>query len=224
MLALLASTPAWSLNAPVLSPRTPVPVRSSAAVMSSEAAAKAAWLAKTQPAWGPPAGAVGSVASTSVAAAPAPAIDESAAKAAWLAKSKPPSWGPGGGQSAAESAEFVHAPVSYFALDKLASKGTRRAGGSLVDVGEPEDWSRPIAKTAWNGARAGSWACSEGGWDSPKLRPTTETFLVLEGSGSVCDKDGTPHPFYPGDVVVLPKHWCGRWDVTQLIHKARALP
>ena len=131
---------------------------------SRQAAAKAAWLAKTQPAWGPPAGAVGSVASTSVAAAPAPAIDESAAKAAWLAKSKPPSWGPGGGQSAAESAEFVHAPVSYFALDKLASKGTRRAGGSLVDVGEPEDWSRPIAKTAWNGARAGSWACSEGAY------------------------------------------------------------
>ena len=136
-----------------------------------------------------------------------------------LAKSKPPSWGPGGGQSAAESAEFVHAPVSYFALDKLASKGTRRAGGSLVDVGEPEDWSRPIAKDAWSGARAGSWACSEGGWDSPKLRPTTETFLVLEGWGCVTDVDGTQHSFGPNDVVVLPRHWSGRWDVARFLHK-----
>ena len=149
-------------------------------------------------------------------------IESAAAKQAWLARTQPdePAWR--GQSSPAESAArlaFVHAPLSYFALDKLASKGTRRAGGSLVDVGEPEDWSRPIAKDAWSGARAGSWACSEGGWDSPKLRPTTETFLVLEGWGCVTDVDGTQHSFGPNDVVVLPRHWSGRWDVARFLHK-----
>lgn len=113
----------------------------------------------------------------------------------------------------------MHAPLSFFALDKLAAKGSRRAQGSLVDVGEPYDFSRPIAKQSWNGASVGSWACTPGGWDSPKLRPTTETFLVLDGQGAVTDADGLVHPFGPGDVVVLPKHWCGRWDISHTIHK-----
>ena len=34
------------------------------------------------------------------------------------------------------------------------------------------------------------------------------------------DPDGTPHPLRgPGDVVVLPKGWYGRWDITEHIHK-----
>jgi uncharacterized cupin superfamily protein len=88
-----------------------------------------------------------------------------------------------------------------------------------VDIGEPEDFSRPLARDLAGGASVGSWACTPGGWDSPKLRPTTETFLVLDGAGSVTDADGLPHPFGAGDVVVLPKQWHGRWDITEQIHK-----
>ena len=33
------------------------------------------------------------------------------------------------------------------------------------------------------------------------------------------DPDGTPHPFGPGDTVVLPKGWYGRWDIEEFIHK-----
>ncbi|EOD29390.1 hypothetical protein EMIHUDRAFT_204045 [Emiliania huxleyi CCMP1516] len=217
---LFASSPTW-LPASTAGRRN-VPassVRTGGAALSAELAAKQAWLARTQPSWGPPSQLSGSVEPTVAAAPP---VDEAAAKQAWLARTQPdePAWR--GQSSPAESAArlaFVHAPLSYFALDKLASKGTRRAGGSLVDVGEPEDWSRPIAKDAWSGARAGSWACSEGGWDSPKLRPTTETFLVLEGWGCVTDVDGTQHSFGPNDVVVLPRHWSGRWDVARFLHK-----
>ena len=54
-------------------------------------------------------------------------------------------------------------------------------------------------------ASCGSWACTPGGWDSPNARPSTEWFYVLSGRGAVTDPDGTPHPFGPGDVVVLPK-------------------
>ena len=68
-------------------------------------------------------------------------------------------------------------------------------------------------------ASCGSWACTPGGWDSPNARPSTEWFYVLSGRGAVTDPDGTPHPFGPGDVVVLPKGWYGRWDITEHIHK-----
>lgn len=94
-----------------------------------------------------------------------------------------------------------------------------------VDVGEPEDFSRPLAKDdeghvkTWSDASVGSWACTPGGWDSPKLRPTTEAFFVLGGEGCVTDADGMAHPFGTGDIVVLPKQWHGRWDITRQIHK-----
>jgi len=148
-------------------------------------------------------------------------MTEEAAKAAWLANLEAPTWGQGQVvPTVEESPSFVHAPISHFALHNLAAKGTRRSQGSLVDVGEPRDFSRPLETGAeWNGARSGSWACTEGGWDSPKLRPTTESFLVLDGEGCVTDADGMAHPFGPGDVVVLPKHWCGRWDISRQIHK-----
>ena len=68
-------------------------------------------------------------------------------------------------------------------------------------------------------ASCGSWACTPGGWDSPNARPSTEWFYVLSGRGAVTDPDGVPHPFGPGDVVVLPKGWYGRWDITEHIHK-----
>ena len=129
---------------------------------------------------------------------------------------------------ASEGISFVHAPLSFFAEENLAAKGSRREQGGLVDVGEPYDFSRPLKDAEGNvvscdvgpsNFRVGSWACTAGGWESPKLRPTTEVFLVLDGEGSVTDADGAHHPFGAGDVVVLPKHWHGRWDISKRIHK-----
>eukprot|EP00240_Pyramimonas_obovata_P001842 CAMPEP_0118929798 /NCGR_PEP_ID=MMETSP1169-20130426/6693_1 /TAXON_ID=36882 /ORGANISM="Pyramimonas obovata, Strain CCMP722" /LENGTH=453 /DNA_ID=CAMNT_0006872053 /DNA_START=15 /DNA_END=1376 /DNA_ORIENTATION=- len=108
---------------------------------------------------------------------------------------------------------MVAQPLSYFALDKLTPKGPR----VRVDHGDPHDFTRKL--TGVGNASAGSWACTEGGWDSPNKRDSTETFYVLSGQGCVTDPDGTPHPFGPGDAVVLPKGWYGRWDISQLIHK-----
>lgn len=214
-----------------------------ASMISAEATAKAAWLAKNAPAWSPPGSFRGSVAKTSPPASSASLTTEDVAKQAWLAKNKP-AWDPPGGfvgssnlaavpttanleahSDKSPSCEFVHAPLSYFALDRLTAKGSRRSQGGLVDVGDPHDFTRPLAKDSegraaqWRGASVGAWACTTGGWDSPKLRPTTETFLVLDGEGSVTDADGIGHHFGAGDVVVLPKHWCGRWDIKRDIHK-----
>jgi uncharacterized cupin superfamily protein len=111
---------------------------------------------------------------------------------------------------------FHAAPGSHFDMANLALKGPR----SNVDKGDPHDYGRPFVKGALDGSAAcGSWACSPGGWDSPNARPSTEWFYVLSGAGCVTDPDGTPHPFGPGDVVVLPKGWYGRWDITEHIHK-----
>ena len=141
---------------------------------------------------------------------------EQALEASRGPSSAAPSASPVDGQSAA----LVHAPRSFFALDFLTPKGTRRQQGSLVDIGEPCDSTRPIVPGAkWNGAAVGSWACTEGGWGSPKPRPTTETFIVLDGEASVTDLDGMVHTFGPNDLVVLPKRWSGRWDVKRHIHK-----
>ena len=111
------------------------------------------------------------------------------------------------------SPSFTHAPLSYFALEQLTPKGRRKN----VDIGDPHDASRPLVKVGT--ASVGSWHCTKGGWDSAAPRPTTESFYVLTGEASVTDLDGTLHTFGPGDTVVLPKGWSGRWDVTKAIHK-----
>mmetsp|Transcript_2997 Transcript_2997/g.11765 ORF Transcript_2997/g.11765 Transcript_2997/m.11765 type:complete len:384 (-) Transcript_2997:2002-3153(-) len=115
-----------------------------------------------------------------------------------------------------QKCKFTAVPFGYFAREQLDHKGPR----TNVDRGDPHDFSRPMVKGMQGGrASCGSWACSEGGWDSPNPRGTTEWFYVFSGSGAVTDPDGTPHPFGPGDVVVLPKGWLGRWDVHEFIHK-----
>jgi uncharacterized cupin superfamily protein len=108
---------------------------------------------------------------------------------------------------------FAHAPISYFAFDQLTPKGPRKN----ADVGQPHDATRPL--TSVGSISAGTWWCAAGGWPSPALRPTTEIFLVFSGRGCVTDLDGMKHEFGPGDTVVLPKGWSGRWDIIEDIHK-----
>lgn len=107
-------------------------------------------------------------------------------------------------------------PISYFSYEQQTVKGPR----ANTDNGTPVDASRPFDKNMQGGtASCGSWGCTEGGWLSPNPRASTEYFLVLDGRGSVDTEDGRRFPFGPGDVVVLPKGWSGRWDVYERIHK-----
>ena len=117
--------------------------------------------------------------------------------------------------AAAASESFTHAPLSYFALDKLTPKGPRKN----ADVGDPSDATRGLYGSEDGAVKVGAWSCTAGGWDSPTPRPTTECFYVLAGAGSVDDVDGTRHAFGPGDTVVLPRGWHGRWDIEADIHK-----
>ena len=107
-------------------------------------------------------------------------------------------------------------PSSYFSYEQQTVKGPR----ANTDVGTPTDASRPFVKGIQGGtASCGSWGCTEGGWLSPKPRTSTEWFYVLAGRGSVQTPDGREFSFGPGDLVVLPRGWAGRWDVQERIHK-----
>lgn len=84
-----------------------------------------------------------------------------------------------------ESTGFCHAPFEYFHFDNLASKGPR----PVFDWGTPQDWSRKLADDGV--FRAGTWYCSEGGWESPNGKAVTEVFYMVEGHGMLGDSDGT---------------------------------
>jgi len=110
-----------------------------------------------------------------------------------------------------------HAPLGYFGLDKLVSKGPR----ATKDWGSPQDGTRSLA--ADGTLRGGSWYCTEGGWPSPNQKAHTEIFFVLEGHGMLGDSDGAKHYFGPGDTVIIPKGHTGRWDVHTPMHKIWAV-
>ena len=112
-----------------------------------------------------------------------------------------------------EVATFTHASFSFFAPENMTAKGPRKN----ADVGQPHDATRSLVEV--KSTSTGSWWCAEGGWPSPALRETTEVFYVFSGHGCVTDTDGMKHFFGPGDTVVLPKGWSGRWDIMEPIHK-----
>eukprot|EP00977_Amphora_coffeiformis_P020873 scaffold8602_cov196-Amphora_coffeaeformis.AAC.31 len=119
--------------------------------------------------------------------------------------------------SPATTGTLAHAPLSYFALDQLTSKGPR----TTADWGTPHEATRKLADDGI--LRGGSWWCSQGGWPSPNPKAHTEIFYVCRGHGCLSDADGVKHYFGPGDTVIIPKGHTGRWDVQEDIHKVWAV-
>jgi uncharacterized cupin superfamily protein len=133
---------------------------------------------------------------------------------------------------------FSHAPKSYFAIDNLTLQGTahgqqptpQHASRQLVIQGA----SSPAAfQTALSKTTVGSWWCSTGSaWTVGQPRTSTMVFHVWSGHAHVIDAAAAAgnggddnnettaqqHFFGPGDTVILPKGWTGRWNVQQDIH------
>eukprot|EP00977_Amphora_coffeiformis_P025836 scaffold22432_cov168-Amphora_coffeaeformis.AAC.16 len=114
-----------------------------------------------------------------------------------------------------------HASMEYFRFDKLTPEGPR----DNVDIGTPHQASRSLVNHHMNNINsqqqklaAGSWWCSAGGWPEHSRR-STEIFFVWTGRGCLTDKDGAAHDFGPGDTVIVPKGWCGRWDMWEDVQK-----
>ncbi|XRB23390.1 cupin domain-containing protein [Pseudoscourfieldia marina] len=122
--------------------------------------------------------------------------------------------------------------ASWWKRWRRLCKGTRqrrRRRRSRLTLLDPEEAAEQIDAAAAAAAEqidlasdasfsCGSWVCTQGGWDSPNHKKTTEWFVVLSGARAVTDPDGTRHDFRAGDVVVLSKGWYGLRDITEQIH------
>lgn len=67
--------------------------------------------------------------------------------------------------------------------------------------------------------KTGVWECQPGGWNITP-REDTEVCYIVSGRVTVTDgATGNVHEVSAGDVVVQPKGWSGRWEVTETIRK-----
>lgn len=107
---------------------------------------------------------------------------------------------------------YKYASRAYFSVQELTKMGTRMN----ADVGNPQDAYRKLYDVG--PTSCGSWSCTQGGWSSTKPRSTTKVFHILNGRACVTDFDGTKNHFGPGDTVIMPKDWTGRWDVLEDVH------
>ena len=62
------------------------------------------------------------------------------------------------------------------------------------------------------------WACTAGGWAITD-RADTQTVQILSGLARLTDAAGTSVELGPGDVLVLPTGWSGRWDTSEPVRK-----
>lgn len=91
-----------------------------------------------------------------------------------------------------------------------------------ADSGEPRMSGRILYSTADDSVEVGIWACTTGGWSIAE-RPDTETVRILAGLARLTNAGGTSVDLGPGDVLVLPKGWSGRWDILEPVRKLYVL-
>lgn len=114
--------------------------------------------------------------------------------------------------------DAIHALAPLSTLLAADARGAldpwgQRAG---ADAGDPQTSGRILHEG--DGLVAGVWECTPGGWPTVD-RPATEAMLFLAGRARITPAGGAPMEFGPGDSVVLPKGWNGRWDVLETVRK-----
>jgi len=111
---------------------------------------------------------------------------------------------------------YVHRQAAVV-TGPLEAKGQRPG----ADNGDPQISS--IAFDAPSDVRVGVWECEPGGWPVVD-RPDTETCYIVSGRATITDgATGEKYEISAGDVIVQPKGWSGRWDVTETIRKVYSI-
>lgn len=91
----------------------------------------------------------------------------------------------------------------------------QRAG---ADSGDPQLKTLGVVHQAQG--NIGFWECTPGGWPVVD-RQDTEVAYILSGNGQITDDStDTVYSIGPGDLVILPVGWTGRWDITETVRKA----
>ena len=108
--------------------------------------------------------------------------------------------------------------VASIAATGAALAGPLEPTGPRVgaDSGTPMTATRVLH--AAGPLEVGIWECTPGGWAIVN-RPNTETVVVVSGRARITDADGTVHHIGPGDAIVLPLGWSGRWDIDATVRK-----
>ena len=111
---------------------------------------------------------------------------------------------------------YVHQPAATV-TGPLQPRGQRPG----ADSGDPQISS--VAFDAPDDVRVGVWQCEPGGWPVEN-RPDTETCYILSGRATITDAaTGESYEAAAGDVIVQPRGWSGRWDVTETVRKVYAI-
>jgi uncharacterized protein len=109
-------------------------------------------------------------------------------------------------------AVMILARAAVLAADRLEPTG-RRAG---ADSGDAQTATRVLH--AAGAHEVGVWECTPGGWEVVE-REDTETVLVLSGRARLTERGRPPVEIGPGDLVVLPRGWSGRWEILATLRK-----
>jgi uncharacterized protein len=91
----------------------------------------------------------------------------------------------------------------------------RRAG---ADTGDPMTSGKILQPGGDAGPEVGIWECTPGGW-AIEDRPDCETAVLLSGRARLTGADGSSVELGPGETVVLPRGWTGRWDILETVRK-----
>jgi len=113
--------------------------------------------------------------------------------------------------------------MSYFYQPAAAVTGLLQPRGQRegADSGDPQiSWT---GFEAPDDVRVGVWEAEPGGWPIVN-RPDTETCHIVSGRATITDDaTGEKQEISVGDVMVFPKGWSGRWDVTETIRKVYSI-
>lgn len=100
------------------------------------------------------------------------------------------------------------------------------AAGPLPDTGPRVGAvsGSPMTRTlCWHEAADGApavgvWECTPGVWDVEGAA-ASETIVITAGRGRLTDAGGRSVDVGPGDTVLLPRGWHGRWEVVETLRK-----
>jgi len=116
-------------------------------------------------------------------------------------------------------AAFVDVPsMVIVTAEKQDAELVRKGPREGVDSGEAIVSLRVLHASADGAMNAGVWECTPGGWEIV-ARSDTEVAYILSGRARLTERGGPAVEIGPGDTVVLPAGWSGRWDVLETVCK-----